>query len=244
MPDLPFAYWPEDAVYEKSADIAKAYRRGLAGCEWNPRKIFESNEIFDDTIRSYRGIPNGEDVSRVYGFEDHGKDRLSCNFLDVEKLYPEALPGPAQVVGDCVSHSQAKADLTTICTEICRGNIDEISGLTEGPPKVTLEGQQNGVLSSAYTYGWRGYNSHGWQCSIGARVSTVHGVLLCTNYPGVTDLTRYTKATATKWGKRLGQNAPNPHIYQGFRNGTTPGFYFSRFRNNFLRKSKFFQCPG
>lgn len=204
MPNLPFKKWPKDdkSIAGNSRGLRKLYEQGFAGCEWRPRKIAAANELFDDDIRRYGGWPIGEDAARIFGVEDYGRNRISLNFLDVEKFYRDPFPGPPQIYGDCVSRSQANSDLITVCCECARGDQpDEVSGLIEGPPEISEIGQQQGCFASEYTYAFRGYSSHGWQCSLGASTSTKYGVLVRQEYPGW-DLTRYTKKTVTKYGKR------------------------------------------
>ena len=202
MPRL-FRRWPsgDDAFAGNAKSLRSLYEQGYAGCEIRPKQVAAANEVFAEEIGRAGGWPIGEDAARLFGVEDYGKGKLALNFLDVQKLYPEAFPGPPQLVGDCVSKSQANADLITVCCECARGKPDEISGLIEGAPDIPLEGQANGAFASEYTYAFRGYSSHGWQCSLGAKTSTRHGVLIRKKYDGW-DLTNYTRATVSKYGRR------------------------------------------
>ena len=202
MPRL-FRLWPkgDDAFADDVRALRSLYEQGYAGCETRPKKVAAANEVFADAIGVAGGWPIGEDAARIFGIEDYGKGKLALNFLDVQALYPEALPGPPQLVGDCVSKSQANADLITVSCECIRGKPDEISGLIEGAPDIPLEGQANGAFASEYTYGFRGYSSQGWQCSLGAKTSTQQGVLVRKKYDGW-DLTNYTRATVSRYGRR------------------------------------------
>ena len=202
MPRL-FRRWPsgDDAFAGNAKSLRSLYEQGYAGCEIRPKQVAAANEVFAEEIGRAGGWPIGEDAARLFGVEDYGKGKLALNFLDVQKLYPEAFPGPPQLVGDCVSKSQANADLITVCCECARGKPDEISGLIEGAPDIPLEGQANGAFASEYTYAFRCYSSHGWQCSLGAKTSTRHGVLIRKKYDGW-DLTNYTRATVSKYGRR------------------------------------------
>ena len=202
MPRL-FRRWPtgDDAFADNAKSLRSLYEQGYAGCETRPKQVAAANEVFAEEIGRAGGWPIGEDAARIFGVEDYGKGKLALNFLDVQEIYPEAFPGPAQLVGDCVSKSQANADLITVCAELARGKPDEISGLVEGPPDISLEGQRQGAFASEYTYAFRGYSSQGWQCSLGAKTSTQQGVLVRKSYPGW-DLTTYTRATVSKYGRR------------------------------------------
>ena len=204
MPDLPFKAWPKgpDAIDTAAGAVKRMYENGFAGCDLRAKSGAAANELFEDTIRAGGGWPIGDDPARLFGIEGRGENKLAVNFPDVLKLWPDALPGPAQQRGDCVSFSQRTADMVTIAVEINRGWPDEITGLVDGVPDIPLEGQRNGCFSTEWSYWHRGYKSDGWSCSSSARVSTVHGCMIRKAYSDELDLTTYSGQLAGRYGRR------------------------------------------
>ena len=204
MPDLPFKSWPEGnaGIARDPRSIRRMYERGFAGCETRPKQIAAANELFDEEIRGGGGWPIGEDAARLFWVEDYGKGKLCLNFLDVQRLYPDAFPVPAQARGDCVSHSQKNSDLITVAVEVNRGKPDEVSGLVEGAPEISIEGQRQGCFSTEWSYWHRGYNSDGWSCYSSARVSTKHGCMVRKKHSDELDLTVYSGELAGRYGRR------------------------------------------
>lgn len=205
MPRI-FKPWPrgEGAIVRDARGIRRLYEDGAAGCELRPTAITAHNERFDQVIRDDGGWPIGEDAARVFQLEDFGDDKLCLNFVDVVGIYPEAFPGPAQERGDCVSHSQRNADLVTVCCEITRGEPDSITGLIEGAPDISTDGQRNGCFSSEWSYWHRGSRSDGWICGAAAIVSTTSGAMVRRRYSDALDLTTYSGDLAGRYGR----NAP------------------------------------
>ncbi len=204
MPRLPFKRWPHDAGTNLSIrQIRAMYRDGYAGCEYRPDKIKAADEEFADHIEGQGNWSHskGEDAAYSGGIVGSGEGKLTVLFPYIEQLYPGSLPGPAQARGDCVSHSQALANLTTIALDV--GKADEITGIIEGAPDVSPDGCRAGVVSSCYLYWFRGSSGDGWQCSIAAKVSTQSGVMLCKMYDLVDlDLTHYSGHLAGLYGRR------------------------------------------
>ena len=204
MPRL-FRRWPDDAPGDLSPwKIRAMYAEGYAGCEWRADKIKAARAEFDEHIESQGdwSYANGEDAAYANGLVGSGVGKCSLIFPLIEQLYPGSLPGPAQVTGDCVSHSQKNADLGSLCAEVLAGSPDEQSGLVEGAPDVSPEGIRNGVLASEWPWYWRGYNGAGWQCHIAAKVSTQHGCMIRKRYSPEFDLTKYSSTSAARYGRR------------------------------------------
>lgn len=202
MPRI-FKPWPrgESAIVRDQRSIRRLYEDGASGCDLRATAVTAHNERFDQGIRDDGGWPIGEDAARVFQLEDFGEDKLTLNFLDVLRLYPEAFPGPAQQRGDCVSHSQRTADLVTVCCECERGEPDSITGLIEGPPEIPTTGQQHGCFSSEWSYWHRGARSDGWVCGAAALVSTKHGAMVRRKYSDSLDLTTYSGELAGRYGR-------------------------------------------
>lgn len=95
MPELiKFKDWDQDPNQSlNDSDIIKMYEKGFAGAKYSPEAI----EEYKDTV----SIPRAEDVCRLFGLEEESKGDLITPFTWVTKYYPNAWPGPAQVVGDC-----------------------------------------------------------------------------------------------------------------------------------------------
>jgi hypothetical protein len=78
-------------------DPLGAYSSGLMGCGPNPRA---DEELVDSIIR-HGGDPDGGQVAHHWEFSDKGKGKLSLLFPAIDEVFPGALPGPAQLWGDC-----------------------------------------------------------------------------------------------------------------------------------------------
>ena len=204
MPRL-FRRWPDDADGDLSpSQICAMYADGFAGCEWRPDKIAAARAGFDEYIDAQAewSHADGTRAAEANGLAGSGDGKCSIIFPLIEQLYPGSLPGPAQVTGDCVSHSQKNADLGSLCAEVIAGRPDEQSGLIEGAPDVSPDGIRNGVLASEWPWWWRGYNSAGWQCHIAATVSTKHGCMVRKKYGPELDLTKYNRTSTARYGRR------------------------------------------
>lgn len=178
------------------------YADGYAGCEYRPEKITAAVGRFDDAINTAGGFAIGSDAAYAGGIVGTGAGRLSLIFPCVEKLYPGALPGPAQQRGDCTAHAQKNADLASMCAEVVAGKPDDVTGLIEGAPDVPPAGVANGVLSSEWPYWWRGYAGDGWQCHLAAQASVTHGCMLRKRYSDDLDLTQYSGKLAGRYGRK------------------------------------------
>lgn len=187
MPDL-FREWRQPQQPDAVA-IARAYAEGFAGALYDPA----SKERFIAEMP----YPNGEEVCHAYGFADTAAGKLVTPWVAVEKTYPGCWPASAQERGDCVSHSQRNAMLTTLVGEVVAGLPDAVSGKTEEAPKVSPEAQRDGVLSTEAIYRNRGHRGDGWSCSAAARVAVqTTGAVLRRDYPGIADLTKYNSRFA------------------------------------------------
>lgn len=192
-----FAEWKQQADALPAAEVQQMYERGFAGV-WSDT---ESDAEFDATITGFGGSPDGAVAGAALAGSGAGK--LTILFPHVERCFPNCWPGPAQQRGDCVSKSQANANLVTMCCEIVAGTPDEVHGRPEIVPLLPPEGILQGVLSSEWIYWWRRHGGDGWHCGEAATVSVKEaGCVLRKDYPGIADVTRYSGKTAGKYGSK------------------------------------------
>ena len=176
-----------------------AYASGLMGCQANPRA---DEELVDSIIR-HGGDPDGGQVAHHWEFADRGKGKLSLLFPAIDEVFPGALPGPAQLWGDCVGAAAANCYLTSLAQEIKDGRPDEVTGIVEGPPDIPELGVRQGVIARESIFAWRGKASDGWFCSAAAKTVTENGVLVRKPYPDLGfDLTKYTNDTIRLGGAK------------------------------------------
>lgn len=198
-------FWGEQVGSLPIADVIRRYESGFAGVV---RDQDASDEFWRDIVTA-GGTRYGSDAATDNGWTDSAAGKLVATWMHVEKVFPGCWPGAAQERGDCVSHSQRNANLTTLCCEIIAGKPDEVTGKVEGIPDVPPKGISEGVLASAYLYWWRGYNGDGWNCDTAAGVSIKRGQLLMKPYSSLgVDLTEYSGSIAGKYGSRQ----PPPEI--------------------------------
>lgn len=197
-----FSAWEQqDLVLGDEQSCIDAYEnQKLAGAVEMP----EQRELFLQEAKRSTGFAYVDDAAQANNWAESGKGRLVMPFVHILERYPNALPGPAQVVGDCVSHGQKNANLGSMCCEVVSGHIDEETGKAEDFPDVSELGEKNGVLSTEAIYWHRGYDGHGWYCGASARVSQrLAGCVLRENYPELgIDLSRYSGSNIKKFGSR------------------------------------------
>lgn len=192
-------FWGEQVGSLALPDLIKRYEDGFAGVVPDPEK----SAAFWQEIESNGGTRYGSDAATANGWDGSAAGKLIATWLHVEKVFPGCWPGAPQERGDCVSHSQRNANLTTLSCEIVSGKPDEQTGKVEGIPDLPPKGISEGVLASAYLYWWRGYNGDGWNCDTAADVSIKRGQLLMKEYKSLgIDLTEYSGSIAGKYGSR------------------------------------------
>ena len=186
--------------FENVYDVVAAYEGGYVGAYSNP----EAAEALRDQIKAAGGIPDGAMACSTYKLEETGKGKLSLPFLEILKLYPDALPGGAQGRGDCVSWSTRNACLGTMCCEITSGIPDPNSNRLEGAPEVSTAARLNGVLSTEAFYNWRRHGGDGWSCAEAAQVAlNDSGLWLRKKYDEIdVDFTQYSSRNAGIYGSR------------------------------------------
>jgi hypothetical protein len=186
--------------FENVYDVVAAYEGGYVGAYSNP----EAAEALRDQIKAAGGIPDGAMACSTYKLEETGKGKLSLPFLEILKLYPDALPGGAQGRGDCVSWSTRNACLGTMCCEITSGVPDPNSNRLEGAPEVSDTARLNGVLSTEAFYNWRRHGGDGWSCAEAAQVAlNDSGLWLRKKYDEIdVDFTQYSSRNAGIYGSR------------------------------------------
>ena len=197
MPDLPRldkVKWNlQPAVLDNPAE---AYAAGFIGT-WNDP---EGRERLHDTVTKAGGMWEASEVAGAYGFMEQGQGKLCLISEEIFKAFGRnALPGAAQVVGDCVSHSTKNSILGTLATAINHG--------LSGRPITVPDGIAQGVLSPEAIYANRGYSGDGWSCEEALEVAIGKiGAVSRRPYPEIGwDLTKYSKATA----HRFGSNSPD-----------------------------------
>jgi hypothetical protein len=185
-------------------DPLVSYSAGLRGCEANPRS---DEELVDHIIR-HGGDPDGGHVASEWEFAGRGQGKLTMLSPVVEKVFPSAFPGPAQLTGDCVARAAANCLLVSIALEIADERPDEVSGLVEGAPELPELGVRQGVVAAESIWAWRGYDRDGWICSKAAKVANEQGFLVRKAYPSLkVDLTKYTDQTIRLGGSRAPSQA-------------------------------------
>jgi hypothetical protein len=187
--------WPEFTEAKPPSEIQQMYEQGFKGAVYDP----EARE----RLRSLMGIKTGEEVAHRFSFADQFAGQLVIPFIFVQQYYPRAWPGAAQGRGDCVSHDTKNAVLGTTCCEVASGTPDPISGKVEEAPKVSAEGEAEGVFSTEAIYWYRRHSGDGWSCDEAARVVMQEsGAWLRQNYPDLgIDLTHYSANLAGKYGR-------------------------------------------
>lgn len=191
-------YWSETKIYQDPVSLQKAYESGLAGVWRNP----EANARLREYNKQLTGYGSIEEAAHGNGWADSGAGKLVIPFVHVMLAYPGCWPGPAQEVGDCVSHDTKNAVLGSMVCEVVSGKPDEVSGLTEGLPEVSPDGIRNGVLSTEAIYWWRRHSGDGWSCGEACEViQKESGLWVRKNYEDLgIDLTEYSGNLAHKYG--------------------------------------------
>ncbi len=192
MPDLPRLAKVKWELQPAELDNpAEAYANGFVGAWHDP----EGRERLQDEVTKAGGLWEASEVAGAYGFMEQGQGKLCLISEEIFKAFGKtALPGAAQVVGDCVSHSTKNAILGTLSTAINHG--------LSGPPITVPEGVAQGVLAPEAIYACRGYSGDGWSCEEALEVAIGKiGAVSRRNHPDANwDLTKYSKATAHKYG--------------------------------------------
>lgn len=204
------------------SELKQAYEDGAAACWYDG----EGHEQFREQAKADLGYADYADAAESAGTADSHAGKLVLPWLAAEELYPGCWPGPAQVRGDCVSHSARSGIFMTMIGEIVAGLPDEVSGHIEGPPDVTPEAIKNLVLSSEFQYWLRGYNGDGWYVEAALSKAKQHGSMLRQAYPDLNiDLTKYTYANTAKYGSRMPSEAilavSRLHLVRGFADANT-----------------------
>jgi hypothetical protein len=211
-----FKDWAQPDVAPTWQDIAALYESGYSGIVLDEKKRAEERERFYGELPN----PDGEEVCTKFGFADSSAGQLVATWVAVEQTYPGCWPASAQQRGDCVSHSQRNAELTTLVGEVVAGLPDAVSGKTEEAPQVSPEAQRDGVLATEAKYRHRGSRGDGWFCLAAARVAVqTTGAVVRKDYPGIANLTRYNPSWA---GGSAGASERDVFDDNKFREATEP----------------------
>lgn len=192
--------YEKEAFFETPFDVVKAYENGFIGADCDPEQIEELRAF----IKAEGGIPDGAEACAEYKLEETGKGKLSVPFMEVFRVFPDCLPGPAQGRGDCVSHGTKNAGLVSACCEITDGKPDEVTGRVEGAPEISDAGRLAGVFSTEAIYNWRRHGGDGWSCGAAAKVIMKEsGLWVRKNYPEINvDFTTYSSKNAGIYGSK------------------------------------------
>jgi hypothetical protein len=188
---------------DHSLPIAEVIRRtesGMASAWYDPEAHQQTRELFKAT----GGYADFSDAAHANGLADSFAGQLVVPFVDTAMLFPGCFPGSAQERGDCESHGIRSGCMMTMAGEITAGTPDEVTGKVEGKPDdLPIEGQHDMVLSSEWSWWWRGYNGDGWYLDAATAAVIKHGCMLRKAYPDLgIDLTRYSYSNTAKYGSR------------------------------------------
>lgn len=189
-----FLLWPEDHTDLTTEKVIEGYKQGLAGAYFDPDQKAE--------LLATQQWPDGEQAAYDFGLVGSGEGKLSIPFLAAYKHWPKCWPCPGQTTGDCVSHGGKNSALVLIGVECELGQPDPVTGVIEGWPEVTAEAEEQGVVASEPSYGYRGHSGQGADCArLQKYFTTVGGVHLRQNYPDLNlDLTKYNASIGIRWG--------------------------------------------
>ena len=119
-----FEFWPKRKQAWSPAETVRLYETGFAGA-WQDEA---AHETFRSDLIAAGGQPDASDVLATNNIAQIGKKGLWLLFPSIERLFPNALPGPAQQRGDCVVHCSRNVALASLCSEIDSLRPDEVSG--------------------------------------------------------------------------------------------------------------------
>ena len=204
-----------EARTSKAEEIPGLYESGGEGVVFDPAE----QERCLEGVAASGNNPNGAELAQELGFAGSFAGKLVTPFLHVQRAYPAAWPGPAQEVGDCVSHSARNAILGSLVCEVAAGLPDEESRKLERLPEVSEIGERNGVLCSETHYWHRRKASHGWFIGAAARVIlSKSGAVVRRDYPGEIDLTQYSGSMASRYGAQAPPDSiveiTNDHLFR------------------------------
>jgi hypothetical protein len=158
-------------------ELYNNYRKGFSGCIW------EQN-IFDHLMETSKYALFGDASKKI---KNSGKSKLSTPYKSVLKFDKNPY-NERQTTGDCVSHGTR--------------NACDVSRAVE----IDVHGEREGWIARGATeaiYGARGWAGQGMSCARAAEfVSTVGGVVVRQNYPGIADFTKYNGNLGAGWGGR------------------------------------------
>lgn len=193
MPILPLEW--RTPPHATETVIRRLYDRGFAGALHSD----EARERFLDGCT----IKSGEDVCRLFGFEESAKGALIIPFVHTLEAYPGCLPGGGQLEGDCVSWGQRNANLQAMVGDVVAGLEDQTTGKVEDYPEVSDVARKHGVLSTEAIYAFRSTKpGHGWFCHEAARISQTRAGLVLRKDYGDIDLSTYSKSTVNAFNRK------------------------------------------
>jgi hypothetical protein len=162
-------------MFDKPADLLKAYKDGLMGFRHDPKDL---DKLLGELPHPLFGVT-------AYGLLGSGKGKLSLLYKSVQKFDPTFGSHERQTTGDCTSHAARNTVDATRCHEIIGGEKEDfiVRGATEG------------------IYGSRGHGGEGMSITAAARfVNQTGGILLRKDYGNV-DLSVYNSNIGTSWGR-------------------------------------------
>jgi hypothetical protein len=200
------SFWGASVSASTVNGILAAYESGLAGAYSEP----EETAALISQNKALTGFGSIGEAATSNAWADSGKGQLIFPWVFVMEQFPGCWPGPAQEVGDCVSHNQKNSSLLSMVCEVVAARPDEVSQLLEAIPHVTPAAIEQGVFSTEAIYWWRRHGGHGWSCGASSRVMQKEsGLWIRQAYPDLgIDLTTYSG----KQTERFGQTPPSGAI--------------------------------
>lgn len=192
--------WPAQAITLTPDECQRHYENGFVGAYEEP----EEREKFEDEIFQSGGFVYGAEAAEASGFADSGAGKLSMPWVFTQLFFPHCWPGAGQERGDCVSHNEKNANMTSYGGELAAGKPDEVSGKYETAPEIGPEALKQGAFSTETIYWFRRHGGDGWSCDASARVAMREcGLLPRADYSSTlgVDLTRYSGRNAGRYGR-------------------------------------------
>jgi hypothetical protein len=193
------SFWGANVTFDRVDSILAAYESGLAGAYSEP----EETAALIAENKALTGFGSIEEAATSNAWADSGKGNLIFPWVFVMEQFPGCWPGPAQDVGDCVSHNQRNCSLLSMTCEVVAARPDEVTQLLEAIPHVTPAAIEQGVFSTEAIYWWRRHGGHGWSCGASSRVMQKEsGLWIRQPYPELgIDLSVYSGKLSERFGR-------------------------------------------
>lgn len=186
--------WSAQADRLSISKVIEMYGSGFAGAFQEP----EQREKFVAALP----VASGMAVASQFGLTETGKGKLSLPYIFAHKHYPKCWPSPAQETGSCVSKAAKNCSIVLIGVESELATPDPVTGKVEGWPVVSAKAEENGVVASEPSYGYRGHSGQGASCGrLQNYMVSKGGVILRKNYTEIgIDLEEADDMLGAGWG--------------------------------------------